>query len=109
MEQRAEAEHGSLDQAWQRVVQDLQPHQQAWLRDSEPVTLHESTAIIAVPNEFTRSQLGGRLHVVQIVAVHVIEVARRVEPMLHHQPLEGEPVLAEVGLLDAPRRPFGRR
>jgi chromosomal replication initiator protein len=61
VEQRAETEHGSLDQAWQRVVHDLQPHQQAWLRDSEPVTLHESTAIIAVPNEFTRSQLEGRL------------------------------------------------
>ena len=61
MEQRAETEHGSLDQAWQRVVHDLQPHQQAWLRDSEPVTLLESSAIIAVPNEFTRSQLEGRL------------------------------------------------
>ncbi len=61
MEQRPEAEQGGLDRAWQQVVQDLQPHQQAWLRDSEPVTLHESTAIIAVPNEFTRSQLEGRL------------------------------------------------
>ena len=61
MEQRVDAEQGDLDQAWQQVVQDLQPHQQAWLRDSEPVTLHENTAIIAVPNEFTRSQLEGRL------------------------------------------------
>ncbi len=51
----------SLEQAWRGVVEDLQPHQQAWLRDSEPVTLHESTAIIAVPNDFTRSQLEGRL------------------------------------------------
>jgi chromosomal replication initiator protein len=51
----------SLEQAWRGVVDDLQPHQQAWLRDSEPVTLHESTAIIAVPNDFTRSQLEGRL------------------------------------------------
>ena len=61
MEQRPEPEQGGLDRAWQQVVQDLQPHQQAWLRDSEPVTLHESTAIIAVPNEFTRTQLEGRL------------------------------------------------
>lgn len=51
----------SLERAWRLVVDDLQPHQQAWLRDSEPVTLHESTAIIAVPNDFTRSQLEGRL------------------------------------------------
>jgi len=51
----------SLEQAWRGVVDDLQPHQQAWLRESEPVTLHESTAIIAVPNDFTRSQLEGRL------------------------------------------------
>ena len=43
------------------VVDDLQPNQQAWLRASEPVTLHENTAIIAVPNEFTRTQLEGRL------------------------------------------------
>ena len=61
MEQRADTEQGDLDQAWQQVVRDLQPHQQAWLRDSQPVTLHENTAIIAVPNEFTRSQLEGRL------------------------------------------------
>jgi chromosomal replication initiator protein len=61
VEQRPEAEQGGLDQAWQRVVDDLQPHQQAWLRDSAPVTLHENTAIIAVPNDFTRSQLEGRL------------------------------------------------
>ncbi|WP_372727226.1 chromosomal replication initiator protein DnaA [Nocardioides sp.] len=50
-----------LDTAWRGVVDDLQPNQRAWLRASEPVTLHESTAIIAVPNDFTRSQLEGRL------------------------------------------------
>lgn len=47
--------------AWQRVVRDLQPNQRAWLRASEPVTLHGNTAIIAVPNDFTRGQLEGRL------------------------------------------------
>ena len=50
-----------LGAAWRSVVDDLQPNQRAWLRASEPVTLHESTAIIAVPNDFTRSQLEGRL------------------------------------------------
>ena len=44
-----------LDEAWRTLVDDLQPNQRAWLRSSEPVTLHESTAIIAVPNDFTRS------------------------------------------------------
>ncbi|MCW2797702.1 chromosomal replication initiator protein DnaA [Nocardioides sp.] len=50
-----------LDEAWRRVIADLQPHQRAWLGASEPVTLHENTAIIAVPNDFTRGQLEGRL------------------------------------------------
>ncbi|WP_242532935.1 chromosomal replication initiator protein DnaA [Nocardioides sp. S5] len=43
------------------MVEDLQPNQRAWLRPSVPVTLHENTAIIAVPNDFTRNQLEGRL------------------------------------------------
>jgi chromosomal replication initiator protein len=50
-----------LAAAWQRVVEELQPNQQAWLRASEPVTLHGNTAIIAVADEFTRTQLEGRL------------------------------------------------
>ncbi len=50
-----------LGTAWRSIVRDLQPHQRAWLHASEPVTLHESTAIIAVPNDFTRGQLEGRL------------------------------------------------
>ncbi|PVG84121.1 chromosomal replication initiator protein DnaA [Nocardioides gansuensis] len=50
-----------LGTAWRVIVGELQPNQRAWLRASEPVTLHESTAIIAVPNDFTRGQLEGRL------------------------------------------------
>ncbi|MDQ1106092.1 chromosomal replication initiator protein DnaA [Nocardioides zeae] len=50
-----------LAKAWRSVLADLQVHQRAWLRASQPVTLHETTAIIAVPNEFTRAQLEGRL------------------------------------------------
>jgi chromosomal replication initiator protein len=50
-----------LGTAWRSIMGDLQPTQQAWLRASEPVTLHESTAIVAVPNDFTRGQLEGRL------------------------------------------------
>jgi chromosomal replication initiator protein len=50
-----------LATAWQRVVEELQPNQQAWVRASEPVTLHGNTAIIAVADDFTRTQLEGRL------------------------------------------------
>ncbi len=51
----------ALERVWHGLVDGLQPNQQAWVRASQPVTLHEATAIIAVPNEFTRIQLEGRL------------------------------------------------
>ncbi len=57
MEEQDEA----LAVAWREVVRELQPQAQAWLRAARPVTLHENMAIIEVPNEFTRSQLEGRL------------------------------------------------
>ncbi|HET8961872.1 chromosomal replication initiator protein DnaA [Nocardioides sp.] len=67
-QRRTTRKQGSVEQstadlgaAWRNVVDELQPNQRAWLRASEPVTLHESTAIIAVPDEFTRGQLEGRL------------------------------------------------
>ncbi|GAA1778655.1 chromosomal replication initiator protein DnaA [Nocardioides hankookensis] len=56
-----EQQTSDLGVAWRGVVDDLQPNQRAWLSASEPVTLHESTAIVAVPNDFTRNQLEGRL------------------------------------------------
>jgi len=50
-----------LDQAWGQVVASLQPHQRAWLRASRPVGLHDTTAIVEVPDDFTRTQIEGRL------------------------------------------------
>ncbi|MBA2444551.1 MAG: chromosomal replication initiator protein DnaA, partial [Nocardioidaceae bacterium] len=50
-----------LAQAWTDLVDDLPASQRAWLAVSRPVTLHESTAIVAVPDDFTRSQLESRL------------------------------------------------
>jgi chromosomal replication initiator protein len=50
-----------LDQAWTRVLAGLPSNQRAWLTNSRPVTLHESTAIVAVPDDFTRGQLETRL------------------------------------------------
>jgi chromosomal replication initiator protein len=50
-----------LGEAWARVLGGLPPNQRAWLTNSRPVTLHESTAIVAVPDDFTRGQLETRL------------------------------------------------
>ncbi len=50
-----------LHTLWRQLVDDLPPNQKAWLAASSPVTLHESTAIIAVADDFTRGQLEGRL------------------------------------------------
>ena len=89
-------EHSSADlgAAWRNVVEELQPNQRAWLRASEPVTLHESTAIIAVPDEFTRGQLEGRLRgqledALTVAFAREIRLAVTVNPAL--QPPEGSP------------------
>jgi chromosomal replication initiator protein len=94
-------EHGTSEQApgggpdlgtaWRGVVGDLQPNQRAWLRASEPVTLHESTAIVAVPNDFTRNQLEGRLRSQLEDALterfgREIRIAVTVDPALEQQP-----------------------
>jgi chromosomal replication initiator protein len=50
-----------LAAAWQRVIDELQPNQQAWVKASEPAGWHGNTAIIAVGDDFTRTQLEGRL------------------------------------------------
>ena len=52
---------GDLATVWTQIVDDLPASQRAWLAASQPVTLHESTAIVAVPDDFTRSQLETRL------------------------------------------------
>jgi chromosomal replication initiator protein len=46
---------------WRKLVDDLPPNQNAWLRSSKPLALHENTAIIAVGDEFTRGRVEGRL------------------------------------------------
>jgi chromosomal replication initiator protein len=50
-----------LDALWPAILDSLAPNQRVWLATSKPVMLAESTAVIAVPNEFTRTQLEGRL------------------------------------------------
>ena len=80
-----------LATAWHGVVADLQPNQRAWLRASEPITLHGHTAIIAVPNDFTRHQLEGRLRAQLEDALSVrfgqeIRIAVTVNPALEDAP-----------------------
>ncbi|CAI9402661.1 Chromosomal replication initiator protein DnaA [Nocardioides sp. T2.26MG-1] len=87
-----------LSVAWRGVVDDLQPNQRAWLRASEPVTLHESTAIVAVPNDFTRNQLEGRLRAQLEDALTVrfgreIRIAVTVNPQLEES---AEPIPESV-------------
>ena len=50
-----------LDSVWSVIVDRLPPNQRAFLAGSRPVTLHESTAIIAVGDDFTRNRIEGRL------------------------------------------------
>ena len=46
---------------WERLVNDLPANERAWLSASRPVSLHESHAIIAVSDDFSRSRIEGRL------------------------------------------------
>ncbi|HET6937988.1 MAG TPA: DnaA/Hda family protein, partial [Nocardioides sp.] len=52
-----------LTDAWRTVLDTIAPHQpnRAWLSTCDPVTVHDELAIIAVPDEFTRTQVEGRL------------------------------------------------
>ena len=85
-----------LGQAWARVLAGLPSNQRAWLRNSRPVTLHESTAIVAVPDDFTRGQLETRLRpdLERILTASFgrdIRIAVTVDPSLDH---ESAPVAA---------------
>jgi chromosomal replication initiator protein len=89
-----------LHAAWRGVLDDLQAYQRAWLRTSRPVTLHESTAIIAVPNDFTRGQLEGRLRAQLEEALTVafrrdIRIAVTVDPALEPEEQHGEGITVD--------------
>ena len=101
-----------LASAWHGVVADLQPNQRAWLRASEPITLHGHTAIIAVPNDFTRHQLEGRLRAQLEDALSVrfgeeIRIAVTVNPALDDTESQSDmstysPVDSTIGSDEAP-------
>jgi len=50
-----------LVRAWNQLVEDLPASHRAWVASSQPITLHENTVIVAVPDDFTRGQLETRL------------------------------------------------
>src|SRR5688572_28956625 len=50
-----------LEEVRTKLVDGLPASHRAWLSAAAPVTLHENTAIVAVPDDFTRSQLETRL------------------------------------------------
>ena len=82
---------GDLHAAWRGVLEDLQAYQRAWLRTSQPVTVHENTAILSVPNEFTRGQLEGKLRAQIEEALgaaygRTMRIAVTVDPALEPEP-----------------------
>jgi len=90
---RPPASAHDLATVWSMLVEDLPPNQRAWLAASRPVTIHESTAIIAVADEFTRNQLEGRLRtrledsLTESLGQHV-RIAVTVDPELDPTPAQ---------------------
>src|SRR5690625_3429574 len=56
-----EANRDSLVASWPEIINNISAHQRAWLADSKPLMLAEGTAVVAVPNSFTRSQIESKL------------------------------------------------
>ena len=79
-----------LEEAWHAVLDDLEAPQRAWLQDSRPVTLHGTTAIVAVPDDFTRKRLEGRVrgHLEDALTDrfgHDVQLAVTVDPSLRSE------------------------
>lgn len=55
------AEPPDLDAAWTYVLKNCGAKGGAFLRGAKPITMHETTVMIAVPNEFTRERIESKL------------------------------------------------
>ncbi|MGN6251409.1 MAG: chromosomal replication initiator protein DnaA [Marmoricola sp.] len=82
-----ESSREQLEQLWPHVTDRLAPNQRVWLQHSRPLMLAENTAVIAVPNEFTRGQLEGRLRTrledaLSEMVGHPVRIAVSVDPDL---------------------------
>ena len=78
-----------LEQVWSAVIGELQTHQRAWVQYSQPVTMHGTTAIVAVPDDFTRKRLEGRMRTELEEALssrfgHEVQLAVTVDSTLDH-------------------------
>lgn len=51
----------SLSDAWATMLKKLDTPTRVWLESTKPLTVHESTVMVAVPNEFTRERIESRL------------------------------------------------
>ena len=51
----------TLDTAWASILGQVDAPTRAWLQSTKPLTVHESTAMVAVPNEFTRERIETRM------------------------------------------------
>jgi chromosomal replication initiator protein len=72
---------------WRQLINELAPNQRAWLNASQPLALHENTAIIAVGDDFTRGRIEGRLRTWLEDALteafgHPVRIAVTVDPGL---------------------------
>jgi chromosomal replication initiator protein len=50
-----------LETAWRSVVAELEPNHAGWVSTSQPISLHDGMVIVEVPDDFTRTQIEGRL------------------------------------------------
>ncbi|TIC88991.1 chromosomal replication initiator protein DnaA [Nocardioides sp. GY 10113] len=90
-DQRTATPDERLAVEWRLLVNDLQANQRAWLQLSKPVTLHGTTAIVAVPDDFTRRRLEDRLRGQLEDSLsdrfgHEVQIAVTVDPSLQLDP-----------------------
>ncbi|MDO5682868.1 MAG: chromosomal replication initiator protein DnaA [Propionibacteriaceae bacterium] len=51
----------TLQEAWAHIVDRAPAEHRSWLRRTRPLTMHQSTVMVAVPDEFTRERVESRL------------------------------------------------
>ena len=51
----------ALNEAWANILTKVSKPNRAWLSNTTPVTMHASTAMVAVPNEFARDRLESKM------------------------------------------------
>ncbi|EFS86508.1 chromosomal replication initiator protein DnaA [Cutibacterium acnes HL060PA1] len=51
----------ALNEAWANILTKVSKPNRAWLSNTTPVTMHSSTAMVAVPNEFARDRLESKM------------------------------------------------